>query len=187
MADLKNSRAQSRLEKAAREGGNTWVGYEAEAKAVREKTARLKALRLAKEAADKSAAAVDESTAARKPATKRALKSSGAPPMSADRSKDGRRDWRPSNHRVIQRVKRQGEKTDARQRMAAQANDASYNGAARQWRSLQKECDKPGQPWAGAQETKICSAAWTERRSVGAATHHPRRIMKWQRKKGPRQ
>ena len=92
MADLKNSRAQSRLEKAAREGGNTWVGYEAEAKAMREKTARLKALRLAKEAADKSAAAVDESTAARKPATKRALKSSGAPPMSADRSKDGRRD-----------------------------------------------------------------------------------------------
>ena len=92
MADSKNSRAQSRLEKAAREGGNTWVGYEAEAKAMREKTARLKALRLAKEAADKSAAAVDESTAARKPATKRALKSSGAPPMSADRSKDGRRD-----------------------------------------------------------------------------------------------
>jgi hypothetical protein len=72
MADLKNSRAQSRLEKAAREGGNTWVGYEAEAKAVREKTARLKALRMAKEAADKSAAAVDESAAARKPATKRA-------------------------------------------------------------------------------------------------------------------
>ena len=88
MADLKNSRAQSRLEKAAREGGNTWVGYEAEAKAMREKTARLKALRIAKEAA----AAVDESAAARKPATKRALKSSGAPPMSADRSKDGRRD-----------------------------------------------------------------------------------------------
>jgi hypothetical protein len=87
MADLKNSRAQSRLEKAARESGNTWVGYEAEAKAVREKTARLKALRIAKEAADKSAAAV---AAARKPATKRALKSSGAPPMSADRSKDGR-------------------------------------------------------------------------------------------------
>lgn len=92
MADLKNSRAQSRLEKAAREGGNTWVGYEAEAKAVREKTARLKALRMAKEAADKSAAVVDESAAARRPATKRAVKSSGAPPMSADRSKDGRHD-----------------------------------------------------------------------------------------------
>jgi hypothetical protein len=47
---------------------------------------------------------------------------------------------------VIQRVKRQREKTDARQRMAAQANDVSYNWAARQWRSLQKERDKPGQP-----------------------------------------
>src|SRR5215467_5867877 len=69
MADLKNSRAQSRLEKAAREGGNAWVSYEAEAKAVREKTARLRALRMAKEAADKSAAG--ESAAARKPATKR--------------------------------------------------------------------------------------------------------------------
>jgi hypothetical protein len=74
MADWKNSRAQSRLEKAAREGANTWVGYEAEAKAVREKTARLKALRLAKEATEKSTAAVDESAAARKPATKRAVK-----------------------------------------------------------------------------------------------------------------
>jgi hypothetical protein len=73
MAELKNSRAQSRLEKAAREGGNGWVGYEAEAKAVREKTARLKALRLAKEAADKRAAA-DESAVTRKPATKRAKK-----------------------------------------------------------------------------------------------------------------
>jgi hypothetical protein len=92
MADLKSSRAQSRLEKAAREGGNTWVGYEAEAKAVREKTARLKALRLAKEAAEKSSAAVDASAAARKPAKKRAGKSSGAPPTAADRSKDGRRD-----------------------------------------------------------------------------------------------
>jgi hypothetical protein len=87
MAGLKNSRAQSRLEKAAREGGNTWVGYEAEAKAVREKTARLKAIRLAKEAADKSAAAADQTTVARKPGTKRALKSSDGPPMSADQSK----------------------------------------------------------------------------------------------------
>jgi len=72
MADLKNSRVQSRLEKAAREGGNGWVGYEAEAKALRERTARLKALRIAKEAADKCAAAV-ESAVARKPAPKREL------------------------------------------------------------------------------------------------------------------
>ena len=91
MADLKNSRAQSRLEKAAREGGDTWVGYEAEAKAVREKTARLKALRLAKEAADKSSAGAVVTAPARKPAKKRAVKSSGAPPVSADRSKDERR------------------------------------------------------------------------------------------------
>jgi hypothetical protein len=71
MANSKNSRAQSRLEKAAREGGDTWVSYEAEAKAVREKTARLRALRMAKEAADKGAAAIDESAAARKRRTKR--------------------------------------------------------------------------------------------------------------------
>jgi hypothetical protein len=91
MADLKNSRAQSRLEKAAREGGDTWAGYEAEARAVREKTERLKALRMAKEAADKLAAAVDEGAAARKPA-KRAVKSSAAPSMSADRSKSRQRE-----------------------------------------------------------------------------------------------
>jgi hypothetical protein len=92
MANSKNSRSESRLEKAAREGGSTWVGYEAEAKAVREKTARLKALRLAREAADKSTAAVDESTPAWKPATKRAIESSGTRRKSADRSKDERRD-----------------------------------------------------------------------------------------------
>ena len=51
MTSLKNSRTQSRLEKIAREHGSGWVNYEAEAEAVRKKTARLKALRLAKEAA----------------------------------------------------------------------------------------------------------------------------------------
>ena len=54
MADLKDSRAQSRLEKAARERGNAWVNYEVEAKAIREKTARLRALRIAKETADRN-------------------------------------------------------------------------------------------------------------------------------------
>jgi hypothetical protein len=44
---------QSRLEKAARESHNLSVGYEVQAKIIREKTARLKALRLAKEAAEK--------------------------------------------------------------------------------------------------------------------------------------
>jgi hypothetical protein len=54
--DSKSSRTQSRLEKAAREGENIRVHYEVEAKAIREKTARLRALRLAKEAADKETA-----------------------------------------------------------------------------------------------------------------------------------
>ena len=44
---------QSRLEKTARESHNLSVGYEVQAKIIREKTARLKALRLAKEAAEK--------------------------------------------------------------------------------------------------------------------------------------
>jgi hypothetical protein len=56
MTDLKGSRAQSRLEKAARETGNAGLHYEAEARAVREKIARLRALRIAKETEEKSAA-----------------------------------------------------------------------------------------------------------------------------------
>ena len=52
-ANPKNTRGQSRLEKIAREKDNLTVGYEAQAKIVREKTARLKALRLAKEASEK--------------------------------------------------------------------------------------------------------------------------------------
>jgi hypothetical protein len=66
MADLKNARAQSRLEKAAREDGSAWVHYEAEAEATRKKTARLRALRIAKEAADASAA-VEKGAPAKKP------------------------------------------------------------------------------------------------------------------------
>ncbi|MGO9894904.1 MAG: hypothetical protein ACLPX8_11900 [Bryobacteraceae bacterium] len=52
-ANPKNTRVQSRLEKAARENANLTVGYEAQAKIIREKTARLKALRLAKEVSEK--------------------------------------------------------------------------------------------------------------------------------------
>jgi hypothetical protein len=97
MADLKNSRDQSRLEKAAREDGSAWVHYEAEAEAVRKKTARLRALRLAKEAADKSAA-VEKGAVPKKATTRRMrpVKSArdsvppAAPP--ADQPKGGRRD-----------------------------------------------------------------------------------------------
>lgn len=52
-ASRKNTRMQSRLEKAARENHNLSVDYEVQAKIIREKTARLKALRLAKEGAEK--------------------------------------------------------------------------------------------------------------------------------------
>ncbi len=52
-ANPKNTRVQSRLEKIARENDKLTVGYEAQAKIIRQKTARLKALRLAKEASEK--------------------------------------------------------------------------------------------------------------------------------------
>jgi hypothetical protein len=45
-----------RKEQQAREGKQAMAEYEAAGKAMREKTARLKALRLAKEAADREAA-----------------------------------------------------------------------------------------------------------------------------------
>jgi hypothetical protein len=54
-ADSKDSRSQSRLEKVAREASNIGVHYEVQAKATREKIARLRALRLAQKAADKQA------------------------------------------------------------------------------------------------------------------------------------
>jgi hypothetical protein len=52
-ANSKTTRAQSRLEKIARENDILAVDYEVQAKTIREKTARLKALRLAKEASEK--------------------------------------------------------------------------------------------------------------------------------------
>ena len=94
MTDFKDSRAQSRLEKAARETGNAGLHYEVEAKAVREKIARLKALRIAKETADKSVA-VGEDAKRKKSVTKRAVKSTGKsvpPASSVDRPKDGLHD-----------------------------------------------------------------------------------------------
>ena len=49
-ANPKDARSQSRLEKAAQENDNLSANYEVRAKSIREKSARLKALRLAKEA-----------------------------------------------------------------------------------------------------------------------------------------
>jgi hypothetical protein len=89
--DSKNSRTQSRLEKAAREDAGVRVHYEAEAKIIAAKTARLRALRLAKEEADKSAGrlpvAAKKTKAGKKP-------SKGGASLSewlADQDKMGRR------------------------------------------------------------------------------------------------
>jgi hypothetical protein len=89
--DSKSSRAQSRLEKAAREDGSVRVHYEAEAKITAEKTARLRALRLAKEEADKTAGR--SPVAAKKPkAGKKPLKGGGSlSEWLSDQDKMGRR------------------------------------------------------------------------------------------------
>jgi hypothetical protein len=91
-ADSKNSRAQSRLEKAAREDDKVRVHYEVEARHVAEKTARLRALRLAKEAADKAAAGNAPVTPKRSKSVKK--RPGGGASLSewlADQDKMGRR------------------------------------------------------------------------------------------------
>jgi hypothetical protein len=62
-------RAEARFakeQKALREGGKARALYEAEGQAVREKTARLRALRLAKEAADLEVKATQKPAKAKK-------------------------------------------------------------------------------------------------------------------------
>jgi hypothetical protein len=91
---MAKSRDEARLEKSARESalhGNA----KSEADAVRAKTARLKALRLAKEAAGKAAGAVPPSSAKKMRIRKKAVRArSSAKPLGqwlADEAKDGRR------------------------------------------------------------------------------------------------
>ena len=60
-ADETRARAEQKFDKtqkASRESDKVWAQYEAEGKAVRAKTERLKTLRLAKEAAEVEAAAL---------------------------------------------------------------------------------------------------------------------------------
>jgi hypothetical protein len=52
---MERAEASFKKEERAREGAKAMREYEAESRAVYEKTARLKALRLAKEAADRAA------------------------------------------------------------------------------------------------------------------------------------
>lgn len=61
-------RAEAKRRKATQEGAKATAEYEAAAKAIGEKTARLKALRLAKEAADINAA--ESQPVAAKPSVK---------------------------------------------------------------------------------------------------------------------
>jgi hypothetical protein len=67
-----------KAQKASQDAKEAWALHESEAQAVREKTARLKALRLAKEAADaKMAAAAKPVAAKRKLPSNRSMDSSG--------------------------------------------------------------------------------------------------------------
>ena len=68
---MKNTQGQSRLEKTARENGNLTGNYEVEAKIVRKKTERLKALRLAKAAEAQNDLAAAKPTAANRPLIRR--------------------------------------------------------------------------------------------------------------------
>jgi hypothetical protein len=68
-----------KAQKASQDAKEAWALHEREAQAVREKTARLKALRLAKEAADaKVAAEAKPVVAKKKPPSKRSEESSTA-------------------------------------------------------------------------------------------------------------
>ena len=51
---------QDKKEQRAREGAKAWADYQAEGRATREKTERLRALRLARDAATSNCAAVDQ-------------------------------------------------------------------------------------------------------------------------------
>jgi hypothetical protein len=59
-SDEARARAETafKKEQQAREGAQAWLEYQATARAMQEKTLRLRALRLAKEAADKADAPV---------------------------------------------------------------------------------------------------------------------------------
>ena len=81
MSNSKEAKARAeasfkRKQEQAREGTKTWAEYEAQRRTVDEKIARLKALRLAKEAAEANAA--EGNAAAKKKRDERARRSSHA-------------------------------------------------------------------------------------------------------------
>jgi len=52
MTKQMTKQTEDKKEQRAREGAQAWADYQAQARAAREKTARLRALRLARDAAD---------------------------------------------------------------------------------------------------------------------------------------
>jgi hypothetical protein len=52
--------SEQKKHERARDGAQAWAEYQAQARALQEKTARLRALRLAKEAATPNVASVDK-------------------------------------------------------------------------------------------------------------------------------
>jgi hypothetical protein len=83
--------AFKRKEEMARQGEKAMAEYEANAEAVRQKSAKLKALRIAKETADKDAEPAKKKTGAKKTAAKKApAKKASAP------SKKAKADLSPS-------------------------------------------------------------------------------------------
>jgi hypothetical protein len=78
----KQTVARFKKEERAREGAEAMLEYEAEGRAVREKTARLKALRLAVEAGKKDAAVKAAAKRAKGAVKKTASKMTGAPAQS---------------------------------------------------------------------------------------------------------
>jgi hypothetical protein len=96
MADVKGDKASAELRKLAQaeDGKKAMLDYEAQAAALRARTDKLRALRLAREAA---APAAPAKTSARTSAAKKSAKASKAKPRPlsdwlSDQEKDGRHD-----------------------------------------------------------------------------------------------
>ncbi len=83
--------ADSLKEKREREGAQARAQYEAEVRAAREKTARLRELRLAREAADKTSTGTNSiPTAVKKKRRKKGQESEALSEWLANQRKDGR-------------------------------------------------------------------------------------------------
>lgn len=83
--------AFKRKEEMARQGEKAMAEYEANAEAVRQKSAKLKALRIAKETADRDAEPAKKKTGAKKTAAKKAPANKASAP-----SKKAKADLSPS-------------------------------------------------------------------------------------------